>query len=388
MGNMKNCTYQTAYKKLSLHYFLYFAVLGTTVPYMGYYLQSLNFSAIEIGQLLGIMMFTKVIAPNIWGWLADRSGQSIYWVRLATVFAAIASIGLIAFESFWSVFFTLMIFSFFWHSSLPQFESYTFNCLGVKNKHKYGQIRLWGSIGFIVAVIAIGWQIEHFSVKWVPIDLMLILILVWGSSYLVKDVKRQTYEVETHGFLQIVKRPEVLSLLVVSFLVQLSHGAYYGFYTIQLSALGYDKTTISLLWALGVLAEIGVFFWMSQLFQRYTVRFLILLSIVLTIIRWLLIGSVAESIAWMLFAQLLHAASFGLFHAAAIYLIDSYFKGNNHGKGQAIFAASSHGLGGALGMLLAGYSWSAGGATLAYGLSVVMVILAFFIAFKWTKEPL
>ena len=335
---MKPCSYQTAYKQLSFHYFLYFAVLGSTVPYMGYYLQSLHFTAIEIGQLLGIMMFTKVIAPNIWGWLADRSGKSIYWVRLATILAAIASIGLIVFQSYWAIFFTLMVFSFFWHSSLPQFESYTFNCLGQKDKHRYGQIRLWGSIGFIAAVVTIGWQIEHFSVKWFPIDLLLILLLVWGSSYLVKDGKRQVHEGETHGFMQIVKRPEVLSLLVVSFLVQLSHGAYYAFYTIQLSGLGYEKTTISLLWALGVLAEIAVFFWMSQIFRRYKIRTLILLSIGLTIIRWALIGSLADSVFWMLFAQLLHAASFGLFHAAAIYLIDTYFKGNNHGKGQAIFA--------------------------------------------------
>ncbi|MDX1351911.1 MAG: MFS transporter [Thiomicrorhabdus sp.] len=384
---MKNCSYQTAYKQLSFHYFLYFAVLGTTVPYMGYYLKSLGFSAIEIGQLLGIMMFTKVVAPNIWGWLADKTGKTIYWVRLATVLAATASIGLIVFESYWPIFFTLMVFSFFWHASLPQFESYTFNCLGQEDKHRYGQIRLWGSIGFIAAVVAIGWQIEHFSIKWLPVDLLLILMVVWSSSYLVRDGKRLPHEGEAQGFLEIVKRPEVLSLLVVSFLVQLSHGTYYGFYTIQLAGLGYEKTTISLLWALGVLAEIAVFFWMSQIFRRHPVRMLILLSIVLTIIRWILIGSLAGSVFWMLLAQLLHAASFGLFHAAAIYLIDSYFTGNNHGKGQAIFAASSHGLGGALGMLLAGYSWSAGGATLAYGFSTLMVMIAFIIALKWTKEP-
>jgi len=384
---MKNCTYQSAYKRLSLHYFLYFSVLGTLIPYMGLYLQSLSFSAIEIGQLLGIMMFTKVIAPNIWGWLADRNGKSIFWVRLATALTAFASLGFIYFENYWSLFLTIMVFSFFWHASLPQFESYTLTCLG-KDKDRYGQIRLWGSIGFIAAVVAVGWQIEHLSVAWFPVDLFFILLIVWASSYLVKDSKRTHEKGDGHGFIQILQRPEVASILIVSFLVQLSHGAYYAFYTIQLSELGYDKTTISLLWALGVLAEIAVFFWMSQLFRRYTVRFLILMSIALTILRWGLVGFWADSMFWMLFAQLLHAASFGLFHAGAIFMIDIYFKGRNHGKGQAIFAASSHGLGGALGMLLAGYTWTAGGAELAYGLSAIMVITAFFMALKWTKEPL
>jgi len=384
MTSITPCSYQTARKKLSLHYFLYFAVLGTILPYLGLYFQSLGFSAIEIGQLLGIMMLTKVIAPNIWGWLADRSGQHIYWVRLATAMTTIAGLGLLYFDTYWPLFFTLLFFSFFWHASLPQFESYTFTCLG-KDKNRYGEIRLWGSVGFIVAVIVFGWQIEHFSVSWVPVDLFGLLLIVWASSYLVKDGQKHFEEHEDHFFLKIVKRPEVASLLVVSFLVQLSHGVYYAFYTIQLSALGYEKTTIAWLWALGVIAEIAVFFWMSYLFRKYPIRSLILISIVLTILRWLMIGFMADSFIILFIAQLLHAASFGLFHAAAIYLIDHYFTGKHHGKGQAIFAASSHGLGGAVGMFMAGYSWTAGGAGLAYGISAIMVLIALFIALKWIK---
>ncbi len=382
---MTPCSYQTERKKLSLHYFLYFAVLGTILPYLGLYFQSLNFSAIEIGQLLGIMMFTKVIAPNIWGWLADHTGKHIFWVRLATAMTTIAGMGLLVFDTYWPLFFTLLIFSFFWHASLPQFESYTFTCLG-KDKHRYGEIRLWGSIGFIVAVVAFGWQIEHYSVSWVPLDLFLLLIVVWASSYLVRDGQKYHADESDSFFLQILKRPEVIGLLIVSFLVQLSHGVYYAFYSIQLAGLGYEKTVIAWLWALGVIAEIAVFFWMSGLFSRYSIRSLILLSILLTILRWLLIGFMADSFAVLLFAQLLHAASFGLFHATAIYLIDHYFTGKHHGKGQAIFAASSHGLGGAVGMFVAGYTWTAGGANLAYGISAAMVVIGLVIALKWVKE--
>ena len=370
------CTYQTARKKLSLHYFLYFAVLGTIVPYLGLYLQSLGFTPIEIGQLLAVMMFTKVVAPNILGWLADRSGKHIYWVRVATALTAFATIGLLVFDSYWTLFFTILVFSFFWHSSLPQFESYTFNCLG-EDRDRYGEIRLWGSIGFIAAVVVIGWQVEHYGVGVVPIGLLILAVMVWASSYLVVDGKSKHDEASDHHFIEILKRPEVFNLLAVSFLVQLSHGVYYAFYTIQLSALGYEKTVIAWLWALGVIAEIAIFFWMSQIFRNYSIRFLILLSIVLTILRWLMIGYGADSFAVLFFAQFLHAASFGLFHAAAIYLIDQYFSGRNHGKGQAVYAASSHGLGGAVGMLLAGYLWTWGQAELAYGISALVVVIAF-----------
>lgn len=378
------CTYQTAYPRLSIHYFFYFAVLGALLPYLGLYFQSLGFTPIEIGQLMGVLLATKIIAPNLWGWLADRTGLAIKWVRLATGLTAIAGVGLIVFESYWSLLATIFLFSFFWHASLPQFESYTFGCLG-EEKQRYGLIRLWGSVGFIAAVLAIGWQIEHFGVAVLPWDLLSLMILVWLSAYLVSDGEPKQHLESATGFTHILKRPEVWSLLLVSFLIQLSHGVYYAFFTIQLSALGYDKTVIAWLWALGVIAEIVVFFFMVALFKTYRVRFLILLSIALTLVRWLMHAYLADSLLWMVLAQLLHAASFGLFHAVGIYLIDRYFQGQNQGKGQALFAASSHGLGGALGMLMAGYAWTWGQAELAYGLSAGMALIAWFFAWRWVR---
>lgn len=330
---------------------------------------------------MGVLMATKVISPNVWGWLADRSGLSIKWVRLATGLTIISGLGLVVFDRYWTLFITILLFSFFWHASLPQFESFTFKCLG-KQKHRYGQIRLWGSVGFIAAVLLIGWQIELFGVGVLPWDLVVLMILVWLTAFLVSDGPPKIHPENNTGFASILKKPEVWSLLLVSFLVQLSHGVYYTFFTIQLSELGYQKTTIAWLWALGVIAEIAVFLFMAKLFQKYSVRYLILLSILLTFVRWLMNAYLADYLAWMLIAQLLHAASFGLFHAAGIYLIDQYFQGRHHGKGQAIFAATSHGLGGALGMLMAGYAWSFGHAEFAYGLSAFMVFIAFLIAWR------
>ncbi|MDG6778383.1 MFS transporter [Thiomicrorhabdus sp. zzn3] len=378
------CSYRTAYTKLSIHYFFYFSVLGALLPYLGLYFQSLSFSPVEIGQLLGVLMATKVIAPNVWGWLSDRSGLPIKWVRLATGLTVVSGIGLVSFASYWPLLLTVLFFSFFWHASLPQFESYTFGCLG-DEKHRYGEIRLWGSVGFIAAVVLIGWQIEQVGVGVLPWDLFALLTLVWLTTFLVRDRGRRIVHEDDSGFMQIVRQPAVWHLLLVSFLVQLSHGTYYAFFTIHLSELGYDKTSIAWLWALGVIAEIGVFLYMSRLFQAYSVRFLILLSIVLTLIRWLMNAYLADHLGWMLVAQTLHAASFGLFHAAAIHLIDHFFRGRHHGKGQAIFAASSHGLGGAVGMLSAGYAWSWGHAELAYGLSALAVLVAWWFAWRGVR---
>ncbi|MBO1923529.1 MFS transporter [Thiomicrorhabdus sp. 6S3-12] len=370
---------------LSLHYFFYFSLLGTILPYLGLYFNSLAFTPVEIGELLAVLMLTKVVAPNIWGIFSDRSGKPVFWVRVATFGALVLSAGLILFDSYWPLLFTLLLFSFFWHSSLPQFESYTFKRLG-EDKHRYGQIRLWGSLGFIVAAVSLGWLFDRFGIAILPWAMSLLLLVVWLSTYLVKE-QRFTEHAEHHSqhFLAIVRRPEVLSLLIVSFLVQASHGVYYSFFSIQMSELGISKTLISWLWALGVFAEIAVFWWMAALFRQYALRSLILIAIVLTVIRWLMTGQLDHYLYWILLAQLLHAASFGLFHASAIHLIDRYFTGAHHGKGQALFAASSHGLGGAVGMLTAGYAWQAGGAPLSYALMALSATFALVIAWRWVR---
>ncbi|MDX1796469.1 MAG: MFS transporter, partial [Hydrogenovibrio sp.] len=137
---------------------------------------------------------------------------------------------------------------------------------------------------------------------------------------------------------------------------------------------------------IGVFAEILVFFWMVRLFHRFSVKGLLVASLVLTFIRWLMIPVFPETLWLMVVAQTLHAASYGLFHACAIYLIDHHFHGANQSKGQAIYASASHGFGGALGMLVAGYAWHDGGANLAFGISAFSVFIAIIIAQKWVES--
>ncbi len=368
--------YRVIYPKLSSYYFFYFMVLGALIPYLGLYLQYLSFSAIEIGQILAVLMASKVIAPNIVGWIADKQAAPIKWVKISSLLALLAGTGLIVFETFWPLFWVVLVFSFFWHAALPQYESYTFSVLEKKHKHQYGKIRLWGSVGFIVAVLLLGRQIENYGIAVLPWGLLGLLFFVWLTTFLVKDKPKLNQSFEETSFFEVVKKPWVLGLLVVSFFMQFSHGTYYSFYSIYLVELGYEKTTVAWLWALGVLAEITVFFWIVTIMKHCSAKKLIILSLWLTLLRWMLIPLFPEHMAVLVFAQLLHAASFGLFHAAAIFLIDEHFKGQNKGKGQAVFAATSHGLGGALGLLVAGYAWSEGGAVLAFSVSMFAVVLA------------
>jgi hypothetical protein len=80
--------------------------------------------------------------------------------------------------------------------------------------------------------------------------------------------------------------------------MQLSHGAYYAFYSIHLRAAGYSSTAVGALWSLGVLAEVLVFLVMHRILMRFGARRVLLWSLGLAAVRWLLIGAFVE-LVWV-----------------------------------------------------------------------------------------
>ena len=106
---------------------------------------------------------------------------------------------------------------------------------------------------------------------------------------------------------------------------------------------------------------------------------------VLTALRWLMIGLMPESLGSMLFAQLLHAASFGVFHATAIALFHQFFVGRHQGRGQALYSSLSFGAGGAFGALYSGMAWDSIGAAPTYGLAALLAAMAGVITWRWIR---
>ncbi len=373
--------------KLSSFYFFYFTVFGVFVPYAGLYYDFLGFNAIQIGQLSAIFVATKLIAPNLLGWIADKTELKVFWVKWSAFVTFILLIFFARQSSFEWMLLAVFIFSFFFHSSLPIFESYTFNTIkkAKQDKSCYGRIRLWGSVGFVFAVVIVGWVFDKTGMASFPFYLLIFAFLIWLAVVFLAEEKTIVENVDSSKFWKIIKQPQVIALLLVSLLIQFSHGSYYGFYSIFLSDAGYSKTSISIFWAVGVVAEIVVFLYMLPLFKKFSAKSLLIISLWLTVLRWLVIPIGIDSISILFIAQLLHAASYGLFHASAIYLIDHLFTGKTQSRGQAIYASLSHGLGGSLGLLLAGYVWFNYGAEYPFFFNAVIVVFSLFIAYKWIK---
>ncbi len=378
------------YLRLSSFYFFYFATLGAFLPYWSLYLENKGFNALEIGELSAFMMGTKILSPNISGAIADHTGKSLSLIRTASFFAALLFAGFI-FKTGYVWFAVITVgFSFFWNAALPQFEAATLYHLKAE-PHRYSQIRLWGSIGFIVTVVAIGRLLDDYPIDLLPLFVVALFVSIWLIALITPEADVSHHETETEGLWKIIKKPEVIAFFVVYLLLQAAHGPYYVFYSVYLSHLDYSSTVIGGLWALGVVAEVVLFIFMRRLLRAFSLRGILLWSVFLSIIRWSIIALAAKSIYWMAGAQLLHAASFGSSHVVAMHLLQRYFGNRHQGKAQALYSSTSFGLGGMLGSLISGYYWDEMGAMMIYAVAAGCCLLAFIVSFFWvgkTQPPI
>jgi len=373
------------YWRLSGYYFFYFAFIGAFSPYFGLYLQSLSFSAWDIGLLMSQMQLMRMFGPYLWGWLADRFGHRLHIIRLAGL---IALAGFTAF--FWldklpGMLLAMAALAFFWSAALPLVETLTFDHLR-EDSGRYSRIRLWGSIGFIAAVMGTGALLDRqppLAVLWVC---WLVLLGILVVALLVPEASARLALREAPSIGSILRLPHVRALMAACFAMSAAHGAFYVFYSIHLSGHGYSKFEVGELWSLGVVAEIVVFMFMARLAKRFSLRSILLASFAAAVLRFLLMGWCVESPLMMILVQLLHGLTFGAHHASAIAAVNLWFPGRAQGRGQALYSSLSFGAGGLLGALISGRAWDSWGAGWVFSLASLFALAGFLLVWFWVRD--
>jgi PPP family 3-phenylpropionic acid transporter len=343
------------HQRLSNFYFVYYFFVGAFVPYWGLYLKSEQFSAADIGILMSLFQISRIFAPNFWGWLADHTGKRAQWIQLTAFLGLCGFTAVFWAHSFFWLFFVMAALSLFTSSTLPLAESLTLAHLATTNGH-YSRIRMWGSLGFIVASVTLGFFIDFAGIRsllWFLLAVQMLLLLL---SRTLPDPKIVPHAHDQFSIWQVIKQPNVIALLVGCSLMVTAHGVLYNFYSIYLSDHGYSKGLIGLLWSVGVICEIGIFMLMPKIMQHYSLKTIMLISLALAVFRFSLIGFAIDNIWLLILAQTLHAATFGSFHAASVEVITQFFNGRHQAKGQAIYNSVAYGIGGTIGGVAGGYA--------------------------------
>ena len=372
------------YWRLSGFYFFYFAVVGLYMPFWPLYLDSLGLDAKAIGMFFTVTAAMRIVAPGIWGWLADHRGRRMLIIRLALVLAVVIFSAMALTASYPLLLLLGGAFGFFWTAALPQFEATTLNHLGDAG-HAYTRVRLWGSLGFILMVFTLGRYFESRSIAQLPWLIVLVMTACCLNSLVIPERATGHLSLGGGSLATILKKPPVMPLLAICTLMQFSHAPYYAFYSLYLEDNGYSKIWIGTLWGLGVVAEIGVFLIMAGLIRWLGLRRLLMTSLLLAGLRWWLIGRFVGDFYILIAAQLLHAATFGVYHATLIQFIHRYFPGRFQGRGQALYSSLSFGLGIALGSFASGMLWDAAGPYPTFLMASVAALVGFFLCWKYVE---
>ncbi|HMV18244.1 MAG TPA: MFS transporter [Zoogloea sp.] len=362
------------YWRLSGYYFFYFAFVGAFSPYFSLYLQSIGRSAAQIALLMSLLSVMRLVAPNLWGWLADRLGARVPIVRLSAVLSLAGFAGFLMTESPVGLFASMAVLAFFWSAALPLVEALTFSHLGA-HASRYGSIRVWGSVGFILAVLGLGYVLDGAPIRtllWITLGL-LGGILVYAA--VLPEGAAPAHSMNPASLGEVLRRREVRALLTACFFMSAAHGALYVFYSVHLVQLGHHKTLVGWMWTLGVVAEIAVFMAMPQILRRYSLRGILLFSFAVAVVRFLLIGWGANSLAVLILAQIGHGATFGAYHAAGVAAINRWFGPQLQARGQALYGSVSFGAGGMVGGVVSGYTWDSIGAGWTYTLGSAFALM-------------
>ena len=366
-------------------FFAYYGFIGIFSPYASLFFAERGMTAPQIGVLMSIMQVMRIFGPNLWGWVADRTRQRVAVLRLTACAATVMFIGMFFGQTFAQFLIVMVAVNAFTSAQGPLSEALMLSAMRGDLTH-YGRVRLWGSVGFIVAVTAGGELLDWKGIELVPWLAWVMLGMVLLASLRLRESASTEVAHAMPSVLAILRRREVVAFFTSSFLMIAAHASLYVFFSLYLAQLGYSKTVIGVMWSLGVVAEIAFFYYQAPLFRRYGVRILLLASLALAVLRFVIIGAGAQSLAWLLLAQVLHAATFGTHHSACVMAMQRWFAGPLQASGQALYISISYGLGGTIGGLLMSVCWDRFGARsvfLVAALFALLGLMAAVLSFRW-----
>ncbi len=369
--------------RLSAFYFAHFFHGGGFVAYFPLYLAWRGFGALEIAWIVALPQVARTFAPAAWGWIADATGARRAIVVTSCLAAAAGFLALPFVDGFAAVAAVIAVSSMLSAGGLPLVEAITLGALAGQ-PGRYGPIRVWGSVGFIAAVLAGGAWLERQPVALLPWALLGFALVALIASWSLPSRTARTHV--GRGALELT--PAVRALLGAGFCMALAHGTLYAFLTLHLGRAGYSSTAIGLLWTLGVLAEIVVFLYLPALFRRFTLSGILLASFACAVVRFLALGWLPGEVWLVVLAQLLHAATFGSFHAASVAAVHRVFPEAAQARGQTLFSSVSYGAGGAAGVLGAGWLWQAAGPGFAFSLSALAGLVGLLLAHNLKRRGL
>lgn len=339
-------------------FFAYFAYVGVFSPFLSLWLSARGLSIVEIALVLSLPQWLRILAPPFWGWLSDRSGRRVVWLQLSSLVALGMALLFPLAQGIAGISAVLLGLNLMTAAQGPIGEALALRQSG-GDAGRYGRIRLWGSVGFMLTALVAGPVLDRLGVEALPWLMATGLAMVLLVTLCLRDPPElaRPKAVASSSIARRLREPATVAFLVSAFLMVFAHAALYSFWSLFLADHGYSRSAIGSIWAVGVVAEIALFALQRHLFDRFSAMTLLAFSFAVCAIRFVLVGVTGGQLVWVVLTQLMHAVTFGVHHSASMAVMHRWFDPSQQARAQAAFIVVSYGLGGGLGGLCAGWLW-------------------------------
>ncbi len=351
---------------ISSFFFFYFSIIGVWVIFLPKMLQNIDYSTTQIGVIFSIPPLMRFLTPFFFLKLFSLTKKVLH-ITLIMMLISIPLLYLTIYNFYYFIFANIF-FGISFGLVLPYIETYSLSKL---KKERYGKARLFGSIGFMLVALILAKIFSndiglHFIGITIVASVFFAYIISGDSKHFnnSKNVKEESFSLINHA-----------PLWISIFLMQVSFGSFYSFFTIYESDHGVSLDTVSYLWSFGVICEIILFYYQSKIIQFNLLK-IIKFTLLITVFRWLLLFLFPTSIILTYFAQSLHAFSFALYHTATISFL--YLLYENKKLALQFYSGLGFGLGGFLGSLIAGYFYG----EFLFLSSAIVAFLAYLVLYQ------
>ncbi|MBO8156535.1 MAG: MFS transporter [Bacillaceae bacterium] len=351
---MEHISSEKRYRQFQVFYFLTFFGFGSLFPLLSVYLeQEAHLNHTQIGMIISLIPIITLFMQPIWGMLSDYTRKPAKLLMTAVLMTSFAAILYLFAEGFGLLLAGIIGVAVFQSAVVPLSDSISLNFVH-QHKKEYGNIRLWGALGFAFAVFVVG-KITDWSgsLGWIFIVYAAGLLI---SLFPLRDFPKEGQPVHTgfsEGLSKLFKEKTFGMFLFSNFLIfgpVLANNYYFGTFIL---AAGGSLTGVGVAFLLAAGSEAPFMRVAQRIIHRIGIVPILIVCSALSFGRWLLYFF--EPPVMLIYATtFVQGISVGLYIPAALLFVKEIAPEDVQATAVGIYSAVGNGVGNAFFSFLAG----------------------------------
>lgn len=375
--------------RMSLFFAVMFGTVGVHLPFWPVWLAGRGLSPADMGLVMATGLVVRGFTMPLIGSISDRAPDRRVVLVIASAVALLAGALFYHAQGIVDFMFATAVMTVGFGAVGPLAENQAM-LLSSARQFDYGRVRALGSMGFVVCTVGAGYILAGRSPETVLAMVLAMVMLMLACSLALPAAPPGPPAARRGEIGPLLRQRPFLWLLLAVTLIQCSHAVLYAFGTLDMRRLGVGDGAIGVLWAVGVVAEI-VLFWRGQhLLRRIDPVALLAIAGAGGVLRWSLMAMVTST--WGLaLVQLLHAATFGCCHLSMMIILSRAVPVSHSATAQGLFASFCYAFGMGATMAAAGWLYAGFGPGAYYGTAVMAALgigAGLMVGRTWDGEQL